>query len=85
MVPAGRSCPTHSKACVVMAAGNFQQKTNFTKTDKIWRPHSPDLSPFDFSLLGYLKDYKPKQDNQQEYIDKKKNQENNTGNVTVSP
>jgi hypothetical protein len=31
------------------------------KTTHIWPPHSPDLSPLDFFLWGYLKDnvYKP--------------------------
>ena len=33
----------------------FGERLISFKTDKIWPPHSPDLSPLDFFLWGYLK------------------------------
>ena len=42
----------------------FGEKFISFKTDRIWPPHSPDLSSTDFFLWGYLKDkvYNPKPD-----------------------
>ena len=42
----------------------FGRKLISFKTDRVWPPHSPDLSPLDFFLWGHLKDsvYDPKPD-----------------------
>ena len=51
----GASCHT-SKMSRDWLKKNFGRRVISLKTDFEWAPHSPDLSPPDFFLWGYLKD-----------------------------
>ena len=48
--------PHTSKLALDWLKSNFNNRVISRKTDFEWAPHSPDLSPPDFFLWGYLKD-----------------------------
>ena len=48
--------PHATKLALDWLKSNFNNRVISRKTDFEWAPHSPDLSPPDFFLWGYLKD-----------------------------
>jgi hypothetical protein len=55
--------PHTSRDVIAWLQKTFGKHCISYRTDNVWPPHSPDLSPLDFFLMGYLKDkvYNPAQ------------------------